>query len=49
MNLILENLLLMGKKCIRGGICHFINQYLKANNKYMKDMIKMKELPIFNI
>ena len=25
------------KKGIRGGICHSIYQYSKANNKYMKD------------
>ena len=29
--------LLMVEKGIRGGICHFINRYTKANNKYMKD------------
>ena len=27
----------MVEKCIRGGICHAIYQYAKANNKYMKD------------
>ena len=31
------NMLLMVEKCIRGGICHAIYQYAKANNKYMKD------------
>ena len=30
-------------KVIR-GICHFINQYAKANNKYMKDYDKNEEL-----
>ena len=30
-------MLLMVEKDIRGGICHLIHQYVKANNKYMKD------------
>ena len=30
-------MLLMVEKVIRGGICHAIPQYVKANNKYMKD------------
>ena len=30
-------------KVIR-GICHSINQYAKANNKYMKDYDKNEEL-----
>ena len=33
----------MVEKCIRGGICHAIHQYAKANNKYMKDYDKNKE------
>ena len=36
-------MLLMVGKGIRGGICHVINQYAKANNKYIKDYDKMKE------
>ena len=28
------DMLLMVEKCIRGGICHTISQYAKANNKY---------------
>ena len=28
--------LLMVEKSIRGGICHTIHRYAKANNKYMK-------------
>ena len=30
-------------KAIRGGICHSINRYAKANNKYIKDYHKNKE------
>ena len=30
------NMLLMVQKEIRGGICHAIHHYAKANNKYMK-------------
>ena len=30
------DMLLMVKKGVRGGICHSIYQYAKANNKYMK-------------
>ena len=37
------NMLLILKKGIRGGICHAIYQYAKANNKYMKDYDKNKE------
>ena len=36
------NLLLMVEKGIRGGICHAIHRYVKANNKYMKDYDKSK-------
>ena len=34
------NMLLMVGKGIRGGICHDIHRYAKANNKYMKDYDK---------
>ena len=31
------DMLLMVEKGIRGGICHSIYRYAKANNKYLKD------------
>ena len=36
-------MLLMVKKVIRGGICHTIYRYAKANDKYKKDYDKNKE------
>ena len=36
-------ILLMAEKGIRGGTCHSICRYVKANNKYMKDYDKNKE------
>ena len=41
-------MLLMVEKRIRGGICHAIHRYAKANNKYMKDYDKNKESPYLN-
>ena len=38
------NMLLMIQKVIRGGICHSIYRYAKANKKYIKDFDKNKEL-----
>ena len=38
------DMLLMVEKDIRGEICHAIHRYAKANNKYMKDSDKYKEL-----
>ena len=37
------DMLLIEEKGIRGGICHAILRYAKANNKYMKDYNKDKE------
>ena len=36
-------MLLMIEKWIRGGICHAIHRYAKANNKYVKDYDKNEE------
>ena len=35
-------MLLMVKRGIRGGICHAIYRYVKANNEYMKNCDKDK-------
>ena len=37
------DMLLMVEKGVRGGICHAIHRYAKADNKYMKDYNKDKE------
>ena len=37
------DLLLMVEKGIRGGICHSIRWYVKANNEYLKDYDKNKD------
>ena len=36
-------MLLIVEKGIRGGICHAVYWYVKANSKYMKDYDKNKE------
>ena len=40
-------MLLMIEKGIRGGICHAIHRYAKANNKHMKSYDKNKESSYF--
>ena len=37
------DMLLMVEKGIRGGICHAIHRYVKANAKHMKDCDKNKD------
>ena len=37
------DMLLMVEKGIRGGICHAIHRYAKANNKYIKNFDENKE------
>ena len=37
-------MLLLVEKAKRGEICHSIHRYPKANDKYMKDYDKNKEL-----
>ena len=41
-------MLIMVEKRIRGGICHGIHRYTKANNKYMKSYYKNKESSYLN-
>ena len=36
-------MVLIVEEGIKGGICHAIHQYVRANNKYMKDYNKNKE------
>ena len=42
-------MLLMVEKDIRGGICHSIYQYAKANNEYIKDYDKINNYHILYI
>ena len=37
------DMVLMVEKGIRGGICHAIHRYTKANNKYIKNYDKNKD------
>ena len=42
-------MLLMVEKGIRGGICHVIYRYAKANNKHMKNYDKNKDLKHWDV
>ena len=37
------DVLLMIEEGIRGGLCHAVHRYAKANNRYMKDYNESKE------
>ena len=37
-------MLLIVEKAIRGGICHVIRTYARANNRYIKNYDKNKDL-----
>ena len=43
LELLTDVMLLMVEKEIRGGMCHAILRYAKANNKYIKDYNKVEE------
>ena len=43
------DMLLKVEKGIRSELCHFINRYVKANNKHMKDYDKKRNHLILNI
>ena len=39
----------MVEEGIRGGICHAVQRYARANNKYMNDYDKKRSSLTFNI
>ena len=42
------DMLLIVEKGVRGGICHSIDGYATANNRYLKDYGKIKNCHISN-
>ena len=47
-DMLLKRVAIMTEKGIRGGICNTTHHYAKANNKYMRDYDKNRELSYFN-
>ena len=43
------NMLLMVAERIRGGMCHAVHRYAKANNKYMKNYDEKKNFHFLSI
>ena len=41
------NMLLMVEEGIRGGMCHAIHRYTKANNKYIKNYNEKEDTKVF--
>ena len=44
-SLTVNDMLLMVEEGIRGGMCHAIHRYAKANNKYIRNYDEKEEYP----
>ena len=44
-----NDMLLMVEEGIRGGMCHAIHRYVKANNRYMKNYDEKEGIFIYSI